>query len=69
MALIRGVQALHPCPVCLVNTEEQSDLTITPPRRTTDDSRRAIEKARTLNAEQRETYLNSLGLRNVDVST
>ena len=69
MALVRGVQSLHPCPVCLVKAEEQSDLTVTSPCRNTSESKNTVERARSMRAEEREALLKSMGLRNVDVTT
>ncbi|KAJ7443500.1 hypothetical protein B0H11DRAFT_2091370 [Mycena galericulata] len=66
MALIRGLQALYPCPICYIKAEDQSDTTIIAPLRTGHQSQGVIKKARKLNAEGRENLLKSHGLRNVD---
>ncbi|KAF8217280.1 hypothetical protein K438DRAFT_1954122 [Mycena galopus ATCC 62051] len=66
MTLIRGLGGNHPCPVCLVRKDEQSDLTIVSELRTAQNSREAVEEARFLSAEAGENLLKNLGLRKVD---
>ncbi|KAF8164494.1 hypothetical protein K438DRAFT_1909729 [Mycena galopus ATCC 62051] len=66
MALIRGLGGNHPCPVCLIRKDEQSDLTIIAELRTAQNSKAAVEKARTLNVEAGENLLKDLGLRKID---
>ncbi|KAF7377675.1 hypothetical protein MSAN_00190400 [Mycena sanguinolenta] len=66
MTLIRGLGGNHPCPVCLVHRDEQSDLTLVSPLRTAQQSRAAVEKARTLRGDAAEELLKNLGLRKVD---
>ncbi|KAJ7742490.1 hypothetical protein DFH07DRAFT_750448 [Mycena maculata] len=66
MALIRGLRGLYPCPICLVKSDEQSDVTVVPEARSTSHSYGTVQKARTLNAEGREDLLKASGLRNVD---
>ncbi|KAJ7734783.1 hypothetical protein DFH07DRAFT_870865 [Mycena maculata] len=66
MALIRGLQALYPCPICYIKAEEQSDTTVVASLRTKQKSQKAVKDARKLNAEGREQLLKSHGLRNVD---
>ncbi|KAJ7933262.1 hypothetical protein B0H13DRAFT_1592438 [Mycena leptocephala] len=68
MTLIRGLRANYPCPICFVNADQQSDLTIISKLRTAQEAKEAIQKARTLNAEAGEDLLKDLGLRNVDVT-
>ncbi|KAF8142339.1 hypothetical protein K438DRAFT_1635779, partial [Mycena galopus ATCC 62051] len=65
MTLIRGLGGNHPCPVCLIRKDEQSDLTIISELRTAQNSK-AAEKARTLNVEAGENLLKDLGLRKID---
>ncbi|KAF8207444.1 hypothetical protein K438DRAFT_1904651 [Mycena galopus ATCC 62051] len=66
MTLIRGLGGNHPCPVCLVRKDEQSDLSIISDLRTAQDSKRAVEQARGLSVEAGENLLKDLGLRKVD---
>ncbi|KAJ7715035.1 hypothetical protein DFH07DRAFT_785677 [Mycena maculata] len=66
MTLIRGLRGLFPCPICLVKSDKQSDVTVVPESRSTKHSHRTIQTARTLNAEGREDLLKGSGLRNVD---
>ncbi|KAI9057444.1 hypothetical protein FKP32DRAFT_1615288 [Trametes sanguinea] len=65
MALIRGLQGVVPCPVCLVPAEEQSILGMEPlyPLRDVETSQRLVtETANTTNV-AREAVLQPLGLR------
>ncbi|KAJ7450425.1 hypothetical protein FB451DRAFT_1342926 [Mycena latifolia] len=66
MALIRGLRALYPCPVCFVKAEQQSDMTVDSQLRNTQHAQEAVAKSRTLSAEDGEDLLKDLGLRNVD---
>ncbi|KAF8207999.1 hypothetical protein K438DRAFT_2071545 [Mycena galopus ATCC 62051] len=66
MTLIRGLGGNHPCPVCLVRKDEQSDLSIISDLRTAQDSKQAVEQARGLTIEAGENLLKDLGLRKVD---
>ncbi|KAF7353173.1 hypothetical protein MSAN_01504900 [Mycena sanguinolenta] len=66
MTLIRGLGGNHPCPVCLVSRDEQSDLTLVSPLRTAQQSRAAVETARKLPRDAAEELLKNLGLREVD---
>ncbi|KAJ7919809.1 hypothetical protein B0H13DRAFT_1988027 [Mycena leptocephala] len=69
MALTRGTRALHPCPICLVNNEDQSDLTIPFQTRTSQETQEIIRKARLLKkAADREQLLKANGLRDVDIA-
>ncbi|KAG9041259.1 hypothetical protein FS837_012488 [Tulasnella sp. UAMH 9824] len=45
MALIRGVNSLHPCPVCLVPRNALSDITTRYPSRTAEQSWKAYQEA------------------------
>lgn len=45
MTLIRGVNSLHPCPVCLVPRNALSDITTCYPSRTAQQSRKAYQEA------------------------
>jgi hypothetical protein len=67
MALIRGLKADYPCPICYIKQEDQADFTEMAELRTSRESQATIRKGRTLNAEKREKLLQSNGLRNVDV--
>ncbi|KAJ7440387.1 hypothetical protein FB451DRAFT_1344114 [Mycena latifolia] len=66
MALIRGLRALYPCPVCFVKAEQQSDMTVDSQLRNAQHAQEAVAKSRTLSAEDGEDLLKDLGLRNVD---
>ncbi|KAJ7707650.1 hypothetical protein B0H17DRAFT_1033442 [Mycena rosella] len=66
MALIRGLRALYPCPVCFVKSEQQSDLTVDAQLRDAQHAKEAVEGARALSAEDAENSLKDLGLRNVE---
>ncbi|KAF7296941.1 hypothetical protein MIND_00925900 [Mycena indigotica] len=68
MALIRGVRALYPCPICLVKAEDLSRLDLAAPLRSTEDSEAVYHKAASCKTvEQREDELKAVGLRNVEV--
>ncbi|KAF7334738.1 hypothetical protein MSAN_02372200 [Mycena sanguinolenta] len=66
MALIRGLRGLHPCPICLVKSEDQSDLSKTPELRTAEKAQEAVQKARRLKGEAGEEILKNMGLRKID---
>ncbi|KAJ7849957.1 hypothetical protein B0H14DRAFT_2445266 [Mycena olivaceomarginata] len=67
MALIRGVQGLYPCPMCFVPWNEQSDLSTEHPRRTAQDSKDKLEKARACRTlAEREEILKENSLRDVE---
>ncbi|KAJ6475715.1 hypothetical protein C8R47DRAFT_1178958 [Mycena vitilis] len=66
MALIRGLRANFPCPICYIKKEDQADFSKTAELRTAHGSQNVITKARKLKAEPREELLKKHGLRNVD---
>ncbi|KAJ6451798.1 hypothetical protein C8R45DRAFT_1057103 [Mycena sanguinolenta] len=68
MALIRGLMALYPCPICYVKKEEQSHLSKPVELRTSEQSQETVAEARKKenNANDRDIILKSRGLRNVD---
>ncbi|KAK6984340.1 hypothetical protein R3P38DRAFT_3332873 [Favolaschia claudopus] len=66
MALIRGSGGNHPCPICLIHRDDQSDLTIIADLRTAQGSKEAVETAQSLSAEAGENLLKGLGLRKVE---
>ncbi|KAJ6451940.1 hypothetical protein C8R45DRAFT_848162 [Mycena sanguinolenta] len=67
MALIRGLRALFPCPICYVKQEEQSHLSKPLDLRTSEQSQQTVAEARKLKTKQaRDEVLKSRGLRNVD---
>ncbi|KAK7036852.1 hypothetical protein R3P38DRAFT_2770922 [Favolaschia claudopus] len=68
MTLIRGSGGNHPCPVCLIHRDEQSDLTIIADLRTAQGSKEAVETAQSSSAEAGENLLKGLGLRKVEVA-
>ncbi|KAF8157464.1 hypothetical protein K438DRAFT_1910064 [Mycena galopus ATCC 62051] len=66
MALIRGLRALYPCPICYVKNEDQPDLSKKADLRTSKLSQDTVAEARTMTAEGRDNLLQSHGLHNVD---
>ncbi|KAJ7681176.1 hypothetical protein B0H17DRAFT_1161164 [Mycena rosella] len=67
MALIRGLQALYPCPICFVPWNEQSDISAEHPKRTGQDSKAKLEAARACKtAADREAILKENSLRDVE---
>ncbi|KJA13371.1 hypothetical protein HYPSUDRAFT_151670 [Hypholoma sublateritium FD-334 SS-4] len=66
MALIRGTNSLHPCPVCLVQESDLSDLLIPPILRTTEDMMNALNEARKLPSKERDQKFKQYGLRDVE---
>ncbi|KAJ7668837.1 hypothetical protein B0H17DRAFT_1142390 [Mycena rosella] len=67
MALIRGLNALYPCPICFVPWNEQSDLSTEHPKRTGQESEIILEKARAFRtAAEREQLLKDNSLRDVE---
>ncbi|KDR67396.1 hypothetical protein GALMADRAFT_232065 [Galerina marginata CBS 339.88] len=66
MALIRGVKANYPCPICLVPKEALSNLSETFELRTTINMQRIWEEAQAMNATQRDALLRQYGLRDVE---
>lgn len=68
MALVRGQSASFPCPVCLVPKTEIMNLSVSFEARTSDAMEAIYRRAQTLNATARETLLQSVGLRDVNVT-
>ncbi|KAJ7280986.1 hypothetical protein C8J57DRAFT_1564409 [Mycena rebaudengoi] len=66
MALIRGLKALFPCPICYIKSDEQSDHEATPILRDSEKSKEIVHRARQLRGEAREDILKKHSLRNVD---
>ncbi|KAJ7710748.1 hypothetical protein B0H17DRAFT_1123862 [Mycena rosella] len=67
MALIRGLQALYPCPICFVPWNEQSDISTEHPKRTGQDSKANLKAARACKtAADREAILKENSLRDVE---
>ncbi|KAJ7509461.1 hypothetical protein B0H11DRAFT_2168801 [Mycena galericulata] len=67
MTLIRGLQALYPCPICFVPWNEQSDLSTEHPRRTAEDSKQKLQEARACQTlAQREEILKENSLQDVE---
>ncbi|KAJ7765259.1 hypothetical protein B0H16DRAFT_1310292 [Mycena metata] len=66
MALIRGLRALYPCPICYVKNEDQSNLTQFAPQRNSLETQEIVRRAREMSADNRETLLKEHGLRGVD---
>lgn len=68
MAAIRGLGSAHPCPVCLISSEDLSDLSKKAPRRTPIAMKNIYNEARKLNTKKaREEVLKEYGLRDVEV--
>ncbi len=69
MTLIRGVNGLFPCPVCLVPAEEQAELGLAPlyPLRNQEQAKEIVLNA-TLSARQKEERLKKISIRDVPVS-
>jgi hypothetical protein len=68
MALVRGVKANYPCPICLVPKEELSNLSQAFEIRTADGMREVWSAAQEMNSTQREEHLRRYGLRDVEVA-
>ncbi|KAJ6560077.1 hypothetical protein B0H19DRAFT_1210302 [Mycena capillaripes] len=67
MALIRGLAALYPCPICFVPWNEQSDLSTEHPQRTAEESKGILEQARSCRTlAEREEILKDNSLRDVE---
>jgi hypothetical protein len=67
MALIRGLNGLYPCPICLVPYDQQSDLSKSHTLRTAAHTKGIYEAGLQVTAVEREELLKSEGLRNVAV--
>ena len=68
MALIQGVNSHYPCPVCLVPSEDLSNLSKIYPLRTTETMKEVYETAqRAETMAAKEAVLKEYGLRNVEV--
>ncbi len=69
MTLIRGVNGLFPCPVCLVPADKQSELGVAPlyPLRNQEQARSIVMNA-SLSNNQKDKELKKIGARNVVVS-
>lgn len=68
MAVIRGLRSARPCPVCLISSEDLSDLSIIAARRTPTAMKKIYDEAKKLNKKDQEELLKAYGLRNVEVS-
>ncbi|KDR65883.1 hypothetical protein GALMADRAFT_81379 [Galerina marginata CBS 339.88] len=66
MALVRGVKANYPCPICLVHKGELSNLSQTFELRTAAEMQVIWSAAQQMNATQRDEYLRGYGLRDVE---
>ena len=67
MALIRGLNSLRPCPVCLVSESDLSDMLVPPVLRTTKDMMDILAEARKLPAKERDLMFKKYSLRDVEV--
>ena len=68
MALICGIKANYPCPVCLVPKEELSNLSKMYELRTTTGMQEIWSAVQEMNATQQEPHLWEHGLRDVQVA-
>jgi len=68
MALTRGVNALYPCPTCLVPKGEIPNLSLSHELRTTARMQAIWNQGLQLNTTERENLLKSYGLRDVEVN-
>jgi hypothetical protein len=68
MALIRGVNGLCPCPVCLVPGEKQHDPSTKWKLRDMNETRKLIKGAKEGKRNQWEPKLKENGLRKIEVS-
>ena len=68
IALIRGVNSKHPCPICLIPGDQLSNLFEDFPLRSTADSMAVYEAAQNLNATDGDKLLKEHGLRDVKVN-
>lgn len=62
MALIHGVQSHKPCPICLIDKKKLSKIPDGSPLQTNNTMQDAYQKAKSLNAADKEESLKSLGL-------
>lgn len=46
MALVRGSASHHPCPICLVKSDEQNNLNKLSPLQTVNKTKEILERAR-----------------------
>jgi hypothetical protein len=68
MALIRGLQALYPCPICYVKKEEQADHSIVGKLWTAAESQDTMREGRAKKTtEEREDVFKNQSLRNIEV--
>ena len=69
MALIRGINSAHPCPICLVPGDKLDNLSARYPLRSTEDMKNIYNQAKELqNKGDAEQLLKSYGLRQVEVN-
>ena len=67
MALTRGVNALFPCPMCLVPKGEIPNLSVCHQLRSTQEMQTVWTEGLVMNARDRENHLQSYELRDVQV--
>lgn len=69
MALIRGLGGLCPCPICLISSQDLSDLSIQAIRRSAADVLKLFEETNGLpTAAERDAPFKAQGLRRMEVS-
>ena len=68
MTLIRGFGSLTLCPVCLVPSEQLSNLSVAFPLRTTENMKDRYAQAQMHNAAEGDVILKMIGLRNIEAS-
>lgn len=69
MSLIRGAKGVKGCPGCEVPTDEMSDISKDWELRTTERTKEIISESQKLKGKDKEEFLSSYGLRDVEVST
>lgn len=67
MSLIRGVKSKHPCPICLIPSDKLSDRLAVYPLRSAKESQEHVRRTATMTAQDRNSELQKLGLRPVEV--
>jgi hypothetical protein len=68
MALIRGMEGLCPCPICLVPADKQLDLSVDHHLRTAEETKGILQQAGAMqSAVEKEEILKTYGLRSIEV--
>ena len=67
MTLIQGINGLSPCPVCLILSVDQADLSETATLCTQENTMEVFNKVQSMTKAEAEKELKPIGLRNVYV--